>query len=71
METLKFKTSIKCSACVAKVTPFLNEIAGIDNWEVDVINPDKLLSIESKDKIKAESIVSGLQNIGYRAQQVN
>ena len=71
METLKFKTSIKCSACVAKVTPLLNEIAGEDNWEVDVLNPDKILSIESEDQITVESIVSGLQNIGYTAQQVS
>lgn len=45
METIKFKTTIKCSGCVAKVTPFLNEALGEDNWEVDYNNPSKILTV--------------------------
>jgi hypothetical protein len=30
MDTTKFKTNIKCSGCVEKVTPFLNESLGED-----------------------------------------
>ena len=44
----KFKTNINCMGCVAKVTPTLNEISEIENWEVDVRNKDKVLTIETQ-----------------------
>ena len=40
MKTLKFKTNIKCTGCVAKVTPFLNDEKGIEKWDVDIFNPE-------------------------------
>ena len=45
METLKFKTNIKCDACVAKVTPHLNQAFGAGNWEVDLSTPAKVLTV--------------------------
>ncbi len=46
METvLKFKTSINCGSCVAKVTPRLNDADFIESWEVDTKNPDKILTV--------------------------
>ena len=46
METLKFKTNIKCTGCVAKVTPFLNNEMEIKKWEVDILNPEKILTVK-------------------------
>ena len=43
--TLKFKTSINCGSCVAKVTPRLNEADFIESWDVDTKNPDKILTV--------------------------
>lgn len=45
MEALKFKTNIKCSGCIARVTPHLNETIGEGQWEVDINNPAKILTI--------------------------
>jgi hypothetical protein len=39
MNTKTFKTNIKCSACVEKVTPPLNATVGEGKWSVDLINP--------------------------------
>ena len=47
METKKFKTNIKCSGCLATVTPHLNEAAGEANWSVDITDPSKILSVNS------------------------
>ena len=52
---------------MAKVTPGLNEVAGIDNWEVDITNPEKILTIvghPDEQKIKDE-----LQKVGYKADR--
>jgi copper chaperone len=67
MTTLKFKTSINCGGCIAKVTPVLNQIKGIEKWEVDTVNPQKILSVETGED-NVEEIVASLKNIGYRAE---
>ena len=68
MEPIKFKTDIKCSGCVAKVTPHLNEAVGEDNWNVDVSNPSKILSVvgeTSESKIK-----EAVQKAGFKIEKV-
>lgn len=49
MTTIKLKTNINCSGCVAKVTPHLNSVENIEKWEVDTANPDKILTVEGKN----------------------
>lgn len=66
METLKFKTNIKCDACVAKVTPGLNETAGEGNWKVDLTSPDRVLTINTETT--TEQIKHALAQVGYRAE---
>ena len=68
METNKFKTTIKCSGCLAKVTPYLNEALGEDNWEVDINDPSKVLTVvgEQKEGI----IVEAVEKAGYKAEKI-
>jgi len=70
METVQFKTNIKCSGCIATVTPVLNEVAGQDNWEVDLQSPDKLLTV-STDKAGKEEIQHAIEKAGYKAQALS
>ena len=70
MKTVQFKTNIKCSACVAKVTPALNEVAGEDNWKVDLQTQGKVLTV-STDKSNEEEIKKALENVGYRAEELS
>jgi copper chaperone len=69
METLKFKTNIKCAGCVAKVTPQLDEYAGENAWEVDVNTPEKVLTVYNEG-ITAETIVSAVKAAGFSAEQI-
>jgi copper chaperone len=69
MNTLKFKTTINCSACVAKVTPVLDAQENIQNWNVDTANPDKILTINSNELDEAE-LVKSLQKIGFKAEKI-
>lgn len=68
METIKFKTTIKCSGCVAKVTPFLNEALGEDNWEVDYNNPLKLLTVVGQND--KEKVIQVVEKAGYKAEAI-
>lgn len=71
METLKFKTSIKCSGCVGKATPYLNSVAGEDNWEVDINNPDKILTVIPDAGVTEVEIVKAVQEAGYKAEKIS
>lgn len=68
MESMKFKTNIKCDACIAKVTPGLNEAIGADNWQVDITNPAKVLTI--KDDGKEKEVKLALEKVGYKAERI-
>jgi copper chaperone len=68
MEAVKFKTNIKCNACVDKVTPFLDETIGKGNWEVDLQNPNRILTVTSEE---ADKVPQALQKAGYKGEQLN
>jgi copper chaperone len=69
MATIKFKTNINCSNCVAKVTPFLNKKEGVISWSVDIDNPDKILVVETID-LSAEDIVKTVKRTGFEAEPI-
>ena len=69
METLKFKSSIKCSGCVATVTPHLNSAEGVENWQVDLNHPDKILTVTG-EKVSEEQVKAALKNAGYTAEKI-
>jgi len=62
----KFKTNIKCAACVEKVTPLLNEAVGAGNWAVDITAPSKTLTIQTET---ADTVINeALSKKGYKAE---
>jgi len=66
MNKLTFKTNIKCTGCIDKVTPVLNQMQQIQHWEVDLQASDKTLTIIGKE-IAPEQVVQALTKIGYQA----
>ncbi len=54
MKTLSFKTNINCENCLAKVTPKLNELTGIESWKVDLADPDRTLLVNTENLEPAE-----------------
>lgn len=66
----KFKTNINCMGCVAKVTPTLDQISEIENWEVDIRNKDKVLTIETQSLNKNE-IIAVVENAGFKIEKIN
>ncbi len=66
MSELKLKTNIKCDACVAKVTPYLNEVAGKDNWQVDLKDQARILTV--KTEVQSEQVIEALKKAGYKGE---
>jgi len=69
METVQFKTNIKCSGCIAGVTPALNEVAGEHNWEVNLQTADKILTV-STENANEQQIKEAVERAGYKAEVV-
>ncbi len=70
MEKLKFKTNINCGGCVAKVTPFLNAETSIDKWEIDVVSPEKILTIEM-ETIHPDIVLNVIKKAGFTIELFN
>ena len=69
MNTLKFKTNVKCGGCIATVTPHLNQLKGIISWNVDTTDPLKIMTVETEG-ISAEEITSVMKTAGYQAELI-
>jgi len=67
METKKYKTNIKCSGCIAAVTPHLNEAVGEDKWSVDINDPSKILNVAA-DASDAK-IMEAVRKAGYKIEK--
>jgi len=70
METLKFKTTIKCGGCVANVTPVLNTLRGVNKWEVDITDPRKILTVKAEPGLMPADVAEALKTKGYNAELV-
>ena len=66
METLKFKTNIKCGGCIATVTPFLDAKEEISSWAVNTDSPDKILTVEGN--VNALTVIETLNEAGFQAE---
>jgi copper chaperone len=70
METLQFKTNIKCGGCIASVTPYLDNVTNLKSWEVDTATPEKLLTIQGEPGIDEGLIIGTLEKAGYQAEKI-
>ncbi|WP_242928726.1 heavy-metal-associated domain-containing protein [Pontibacter vulgaris] len=69
MKTYKFKTTINCGSCIKAVTPHLEKLEGVETWNVDTANPDKILEVTTAT-LDAQEIKSTVEKAGFKAEQV-
>ncbi|MBS1652252.1 MAG: heavy-metal-associated domain-containing protein [Bacteroidetes bacterium] len=67
-QELKFKTNINCGGCVASVKPHLDNIAGVSEWNVDTINPDKILTLKTEG-VTSEQIIEIIRKAGFKLEK--
>ena len=70
METLQFKTNIKCGGCVAKVTSSLNAVAGAEGWKVDTENPEKILTVSADKGLTSADVIRAVEQSGFVATKL-
>ena len=67
MNSLKFKTNVKCNGCKSAITPFLDNEASIQDWRIDIFDPERILTVEGEE-VTAEIVINLLQKAGYKAE---
>ncbi|HEY0898913.1 MAG TPA: hypothetical protein VGD90_06245 [Sphingobacteriaceae bacterium] len=67
MNTIKFKTNIKCNGCLTAVTPFLNKTVGEQQWEVDLQDPQRILSVEGATE---SEVINAVKEAGFQAEKI-
>lgn len=70
MEELRFKTTLKCSGCEEKVTPGLNAIDEVEEWDVDLDSEDKVLTVIATKDV-SDKIIAVVENVGFEAEKLD
>jgi len=69
MKKLVFKTNIKCTGCLSKVSPVLDAEKGIQEWEVDLESENRTLTVQTSE-LNAEEVKKAVEKGGFSAEEV-
>jgi len=69
LKILTFTSNIACNGCVSKVKTFLDELEGVIKWEVDIGNPQKILTVQSNE-LSADQIQEAVIKAGYQLEEL-
>ncbi|MEM9831335.1 MAG: hypothetical protein AAF944_11905 [Bacteroidota bacterium] len=69
MKTYKFKTNINCGNCVKAVTPQLNKLDKLENWQINTNHPDRILTALTNHN-SPEPILQAVVKAGFNAELV-
>ncbi len=67
--TYTFKTNMTCQHCIRTVTPFLNELEFIEEWQVDLGTPDSTLTVEL-DEDHPEQVMEAVKKAGFEVEML-
>jgi len=67
MRTLVFKSNLKCKECIARISPFLEQIPSVSEWKVNLDNPDRLLEINGEAP-SINDILEAAEKAGYKLE---
>ena len=69
MEELRFKTTLKCGGCEEKVTPGLNAIDEVEEWDVDLDSEDKILTVYATKNVE-DQIIEVVEKLGFEIERL-
>ena len=69
MNTLQFKTNIKCTGCLSKASPTLDEKLGAGKWEVDLMTLKKTLTVTSD--LDEKEVIAIVNESGFTAEPIS
>jgi copper chaperone len=70
MEELRFKTTLKCDGCEEKITPGLNAIDEVEEWDVDLDSEDKILTVVVTKNVE-DKIIEAVEKVGFEITKID
>ncbi len=68
MKKIKFETNLKCNGCVETLTPHINELKFIKDWQVDLASDKKFLTVQG-DEIDKTAVLEKVEAAGFTAKE--
>ena len=65
----RFRTSIMCNGCIAKVQPILDGAEGVASWKVNLDTPDRVLTVVSNG-ITEDELLALIRNAGFTIERI-
>lgn len=65
----RYRTSIMCNGCIAKVKPILDSAEGVASWSVNLDTPERILSI-LPDGVVEEELLAQLRGAGFTVERI-
>ena len=70
MEAIVLSTDLHCDSCVSKVNPILKEDPSIQQYDINLDHPEKLVTIKGSG-LNSELLISKFGDVGFRAEVFN
>jgi hypothetical protein len=70
MEILTFKTNISSPIGIQAIWDSLKKI-GVNNFNIDFLDVDKILKIITDHRISSEKIIEVISRLGYHCEELN
>ena len=73
MQTLRFKSSLKCNGCVNAIKPGMDAINGIKRWRVFLDVQDKTIEVDLGDSNSeeiAKTVTEAVTKAGYKIERI-
>lgn len=67
MEIITYKTNISSEAELQRITPFLNNAVGPANWQLDLRNSDKMLTVYSPGMVNETQLLHAIRKARFKA----
>lgn len=70
MEAIKLSTDLHCESCISKVHPILESDPSIQQYNINLDHPEKLVHIQG-ERLDTENLISKFEDVGFRAELFN
>ncbi len=67
MKTHTFKTNLQCANCRAKVAPLLDKSKQVNDWKLDLEDPERRLQVKFSGEDPQE-IIDLVKKVGFKAE---
>lgn len=67
----KFKTNLRGPECIVTITPYLDAVIGLRRWDVDMDDPDKMLTVHVADPGHTILVAAAVEKAGYSAERIH